>query len=448
MNTTKALIACLTLATVASVHAEPTLDWVQQYGKSGWDEAKDVTVDRSGSVYITGMTGFNVSGGDSDVFVGKYDSSGAFVWLRELGTLEDDNSNSVSVDGSGNVYIAGSTEGNLAGTNASFYSDAFLSKFDSSGALQWTRQWGTDQRDVAQGVSVDDLGNVYVSGYSGGNLYGASNGGYDAFLTKYDASGDLQWARQFGGSLNDSSAEQVGDVAADGLGNVYVTGFIGDDGDTSAREGDAFVAKYDASGAQQWMRTLSGGEGSWASGVSLDGLGNVYLTGTTDWDWEARDFGPFIAKYDAYGALQWRHLQSTTESINGSDVSADGLGNVYIAVHSQVAPNADVDAYLRKYDASGAFQWSQPLSTSMPDFAYGVATNGSGDIYVTGSTGGNLGGINAGGNPPFDVFVAKFVDSQVPEPAAAPLTLLGLLVLGLRRMLVRAPVGTHLEARN
>ena len=88
-----------------------------------------------------------------------------FQWTRQLGTSADDDSYGVSADGLGNVYISGYTDGSLGGPNAGS-DDAFVSKYDAAGNFQWTRQLGTSATDDSYGVSADGLGNVYFSGYT------------------------------------------------------------------------------------------------------------------------------------------------------------------------------------------------------------------------------------------------------------------------------------------
>ena len=89
----------------------------------------------------------------------------------------------VSADGLGNVYISGYTGGSLGGPNAGG-NDAFVSKYDAAGNFQWTRQLGTSASDLSYGVSADGLGNVYFSGYTLGSLGGPNAGGDDAFVVK------------------------------------------------------------------------------------------------------------------------------------------------------------------------------------------------------------------------------------------------------------------------
>jgi hypothetical protein len=171
---------------------------------------------------------------------------------------EVDRSYAVSADGLGNVYITGSTSGNLAGLNTGG-EGPFVSKFDAAGNLLWTRQFGGND------VFADGLGNVHVAG-SIGNLFSSS-----AYVSKYDAEGNLQWIGQFDTPTRDHGYG----VAVDGIGNVYLTG------DTNANSGDedGFLTKFDASGALLWTQLDRASDGS--AGVSADNSGNVYISGGT-----------------------------------------------------------------------------------------------------------------------------------------------------------------------
>jgi hypothetical protein len=107
--------------------------------------------------------------------------------------------------------------------------------------LEWIRQFGTSEYDSNGDVLADGLGNVYISGYTTGSLEGTNAGGHDAYISKYDASGTREWIRQFGTSEPDGS----GGVSADGLGNVYISGRTwGSLGGANAGLYDAFVAKF------------------------------------------------------------------------------------------------------------------------------------------------------------------------------------------------------------
>ncbi|MCA9229641.1 MAG: SBBP repeat-containing protein [Planctomycetales bacterium] len=108
-------------------------------------------------------------------------------WTEQLGSTSDDVSYGVSADGLGNVYISGFTRGDLGGTNAGDH-DAFVSKYDAAGTLLWTEQLGSTSVDESLGVSADGLGNVYISGITYGDLGGTNAGDFDAFIAKYSDS--------------------------------------------------------------------------------------------------------------------------------------------------------------------------------------------------------------------------------------------------------------------
>ena len=174
-------------------------------GTASNDRGHGIAVDSSGNIYVAGYTagaldGETNSGGD-DIYLTKYNSAGTRQWTRLAGTTGSDQSGwgAVAVDGSGNSYVTGYTSGNLDGETNAGGSDAVLIKYDSSGSKLWTRLLGTAGSDSAWAVAVDGSGNIYISGFTDGNLGGETNsGGTDAFLAKYNSSGTLQWTRLLG----------------------------------------------------------------------------------------------------------------------------------------------------------------------------------------------------------------------------------------------------------
>lgn len=412
-----------------SFHCAPlravSLEWVRQLGSTAQESNSGVSVDSMGNVYISGSTRGNLGGpiaGTWDAFVSKYDTGGNLAWTRQLGTSSSDGSSGVSVDGLGNVYISGTTGGDLGGTYAGL-GDAFVSKYDTAGNLLWTQQLGTAAAEESYGVSADGLGNVFISGYTAGTLGASSAGGWDAFVSKYDTAGNLIWTQQLGTS-NDEYSECVG---ADGLGNVYISGVsYGGLGGGAPNTFDTFVAKYDGAGNLLWTERLGLPSFDEALSISADRLGNVFISGKS-YDTSGPNAGnmdAFVGKFDATGNLLWtRRLSSSTAYAMdiGYGVSADGLGNVYLTGNTEgdlVGTNAgSTDAFLSKYDGAGNLLWTEQFGTTDGDAGSGVFADGLGNVYVSGSTGGNLGGTFAGGT---DVFVAKFAD-PVPEPSTAML---------------------------
>jgi hypothetical protein len=145
------------------------------------------------------------------------------------------------VDGSGNVYVAGFTEGAFEGfTNPSGF-DGFVSKFNSSLVLQDLIQFGTTGEDVASSIAVDGSGNVYVAGYTEGAFLSSTNQGeVDAVVLMFDSSFELKAFNQFGTTGDDA----IYSMFVDGSGNVYVTGLTkGELFEPNSGGDDAFVLK-------------------------------------------------------------------------------------------------------------------------------------------------------------------------------------------------------------
>jgi uncharacterized repeat protein (TIGR01451 family) len=383
-----------------------TFQWFRQFGTGpSADFAR--AVDSSGNVYVAGSTGGVLAGtssaGDDDVFVRKYDANGMVVWTQQFGTASNDAALGIAVDATG-VYVAGGVSGTLSG-QTSGGQDAFVRKYDASGMVVWTHQFGSAANDIASGITADASG-IYVAGSAGD----------DAFVRKYDASGTELWNRQFGTADIDMALG----VAADASG-VYVAGqtFGVLTGPSSAGGADAFVRKYDTSGNEDWTRQFgtAGTDGAVAvaadvSGIYVAGGVSGVLPGQTG----AGGQDAFVRKYDASGTTLWTRQFGSTANDIASGITADVSG-IYVAGQTLgVLPGqtsaGSADAFLRKYHTSGTEVWTRQFGTTAIDAAVGVAVD-AGGIYVAGFTQGALpDNSNTGG---IDAFVAK-LSEEVNDP--------------------------------
>jgi hypothetical protein len=216
-----------------------------------------IATDASGNVYVTGYTYGGLDGntltGTTDFFVTKYDSSGVKQYTRQLGVAGQITKGwSLTTDTSGNVYVAGETTGGLDGNTLTGTTDFIVTKYNSSGVKQYTRQLGVaGQITTGWSVTTDTSGNVYVAGETTGGLDGnALTGTRDFFVTKYNSSGVKQYTRQMGVAGQRTTGWSV---TTDANGNVYVAGDTtgGLDGNTLTGTYDLFVTKYDSSGVKQ-----------------------------------------------------------------------------------------------------------------------------------------------------------------------------------------------------
>jgi len=399
--------------------------WMRQPGTPNNDYGNSVAVDTAGNAFISGWTYGSLgapSAGDADAFLSRYDSAGNVLWSRQLGTWGDDRSHSVAVDSGGNAFISGYTYGALSGPNAGL-ADAFLSKYDSTGSLLWTRQLGTSSGDYSSSVAVDGAGNAFITGITRGPLNGPNAGSNDAFLSKYNSAGSLLWTRQLGTSGSDFSRC----VAVDVSGNAFMSGYTeGSLGGPNAGQEDAFLCKYDPAGNLLWSRQLGTSKSDWGYSVAVDSGGNAFISGTTKGSLGGPNAGGtdvFLSKYDSAGSLLWTQQLGTSSYDHSTSVAVDAAGNVLISGFTEGslgAPNAGYsDAFLSKYDPAVGFLWTQQLGTPGYDESWSVALDGAGIAFITGHTGGSLGGPNAGYH---DAFLVKFV---VPEPACLSLLAIG-----------------------
>lgn len=337
------------------------------------------------------------------------DASSGGDWSRQLGTDGADGALGVSADGFGNVYISGFTRGSLGGPNAGS-GDAFVSKFDAAGNLLWARQLGTAENDVSFAVSADALGNVYISGATEGDLDGPNIGTVDAFVSKYDANGVLKWTRQLGNTFDDLSWG----VSADDAGNVYITGqSFGGLLEPQEAGSDGFVSKFDAAGNLLWTREPRTSYRDILYGVSVDRQGNVYATGETagafDQSTNAGQLDAILIKLDDHGGRRWIRQFGTPGVDQSFGVAADDFGNVYVAGGTNGnlgGPNAGgYDAFVRGYDAVGSLRWTTQFGTAGFEQCNGIVTDGLGNVFVSGFTEGDLSG--GPGTGPYQAFISK-----------------------------------------
>jgi hypothetical protein len=280
--------------------------------------------------------------------------------------------------------------------------------------LQWKSFFGTPGHDFAEAVDVDDAGNAYLAGSTFGALAGANTGQQDVYVSKFSASPSTGWLRQFGSTGNSPFDEGRG-VAADDLGGVFVAGgTLGNLEGTNQGDNDAFLRKYDAGGHSLWTRQFGTSSSDRANGVASDSFGNAYVVGQTDGSLGEPNLGSrdaFVRKYDGNGTLSWSRQVGSSLFDVGLGITADYLDNVYIAGFTVAGggslPTGDQNALIGKLDSAGNLLWLRSLGTSSRDLAQGAATDNLGNVYIAGTTDGQLGAMSGGSS---DAFLAKYDD--------------------------------------
>ncbi len=363
-----AIVGCLSLLSAAlPVRAVQAVwsDWLTSFQGDG----EAIAVDQGG-VYAAASQ-LAQDGNGWTAVIRKYDLPGNVVWTREFGTAAADRATGIAVDPTG-VYVSGTTGGDLEGRSIGFR-DAFLRKYDLSGNVVWTRQFGTPFDDTATAVAASS-GSVFVAG-----------AGDAAYVRRYDSAGNLMWERTFGTTRED----EVESVAADASA-VYVAGsHWASDPACDCGWDDGFLRKYDAEGALAWSRAFGTAADDEVSGVALT-PGAVYVTGHTEGALDGPRVGSwdaFLRKYDPAGQLIWGRQFGTPSLDAGLAVAATPRG-AYVSGTTAGRLGSGVvsseDDFVRKYDPAGNAIWTRQTVGRDYGAATGVTVAG-GDVYLTGS---------------------------------------------------------------
>jgi hypothetical protein len=260
-----------------------------------------------------------------------------------------------------------------------------LSKFNSAGTLEWTKQMYTNYNygNVnPYNICTDSSSNVYVVGYFPNASFGPNG-----FIVKYNTSGVLQWQKEMidqNSSLNLQDTE-IKAVAVDSTGNVYVTGSYNKIGGTV---GNAFTAKFNSSGTIQWQRFLEDSVNAFqytsGNAIALDSSSNVYITGYDN------SSNAFIVKYNTSGTIQWqRFIKNSGGYAGGYGICVDSSSNVY-AIISESTPSY----VIAKYNTSGTIQWQRSLQATGL-VAWHIKHDSLSNLYVGGNFTNSSGGTNA-----------------------------------------------------
>ncbi len=370
----------------------PVYQWAQGAGGTSGDFTEGIATDTNGNIYVTGSFRSSTitfgsttltSNGNEDIFLVKYDPSGNVIWAKSAGGTGNDRGNGIATDGNGNIYVTGYfdspalTFGSFTLNNAGSF-DVFTVKFDPNGNVIWAKSAGGPDSDFGTSITTDASGHVYVAGdfNSASIAFGiytlTNNGNEDIFFAKYDAGGTVLGAKSVGGTGLDMGKC----ITTDASGNIYITGAFaspsisfGSYTLTNNGSFDAFTVKADTNGTVLWAQSAGGSGNDQGSSLSTDASGNVYVTGR---------FGSTTVAFGPNTLIN-----------NGSD-----------------------DLFLVKYDTAGNVVWAKSAGGTGTDRAASLATGANGDIYITGyfdSPGITFGPTTLNNtNGGFDLFIAKY----------------------------------------
>jgi len=331
--------------------------WAAQLYGTGDAEGRSITVDGSSNVYTCGIFDntidfdpsagvFNLSSaGNDDIFIQKLDSSGNFIWAKQMGSTGADRGYQIAFDGVSGILTTGvfmssvdfDPNGGTTNITSNGGLDIFVQKLDLNGNFQWVSNMGGTGHDYGFGITTDAGGNIISTGYFQGtadfdpgigSINITSNGNAEIFIQKLDANGNSIWAKGIGGTSGD-----VGNsVTTDPTGNIYTTGFFfgsvdfdpgtGVNNMTSLGMADAFLLKLDSNGDFLWSANFGGSGYNEGRSVNIGNDGAVYSTG---------------------------HFQQTVDfdhTIGSFDLTSAGNNDIYVQKIGQCTPAAGTDVIM------------------------------------------------------------------------------------------------------
>jgi Beta-propeller repeat len=368
------------------VSAGPTRGQLKarDFGTATYDYGRGVAANATG-VYVVGSTDGSLDGpnkGSSDAFIRKYD--GGVVWAQQFGTRAYDVATDVVVDTAGNSYVAGETNGALGFKVGN--RDVFLRKYNGSGAVIWTRQFGTAAYDDdAIDVALDASGNSFV----------LSRDLYTGFVVrKFGPTGVLYVTKTF--PMNTLPGIYPDALAIDSLGNVIVVA----DWYGGAISGENVrVFKFTNALADVWSVPYQTNFDDYSYDVATLGT-DIYITAKINTP-STTYFGARYVKFNAAGSVLLTRQLEPTPTCNCTilqSITVDASGNVYVMGYTDGsfagftnAGNYDIVAF--KYNAAGTKQWVRQLGagtngTILSDIGYAVAVSDA--VYVVGYSYENL----------------------------------------------------------
>jgi hypothetical protein len=331
----------------------------------------------------------------------KLDNSGKILWKTQFGSSGEEDVQWSAIDDSGNVFLTGFTTGSLFGKNAG-KEDLFIIKFNPEGKMGWQKQFGTDSTDLAKGICTDRKGFVFIAGATNGTLGKSSFGKSDCFIMKLDEKGNIVATKQLGTPQDDHGYS----ITAGKNNDLFFCGTTwGDMSGKNAGFIDAITGHL--TGDLEMLKITQFGSDGFdiALVVHADTENNLYTGGSTSGNFagpQAGDGDCFLLKQDEEGDVVWKKQFGTDhhDGVRGIDVS----GNIFVSGVMNLPPEK---AFIRIYEPNGNMTWEKTFETN----GTGGGTSGKDVVAdkdgftLLGLTGSDIFGPIIGGH---DIYLLKF----------------------------------------
>jgi hypothetical protein len=388
-------LAILVLFLVTNqANSQTNFKWGKIFGSQKDEYVLNHLNDINGNIYVAGKTTGVIESrnfGKNDGFLTKIDSSGNILWARQFGTNEEEDVQWCAMDNLGGIYLTGSTTGDLGGKNSG-KEDIFVVKYNTEGKMLWSKQFGTDSTDIARSIYANKNGDIYITGDTRGKLGKSALGNNDCFIMKLDTNGNLIFIKQFGTPKDDSGYCITGGKGSD----VLVCGITW--GDLSGKNKgfiDSFTGQFTENGELIKYNQFGSDGFDIAEVVRMDDENNIYVGGSTSGNFGASQAGEgdcFLLKLNEKGDILWNNQFGTSNH--------DGLRSIFF--NSAISDNMLVsgilnlppsNAFMRMYSKDGKMLWEKLF---MGSSGKSVTLDNHGNIYHVGLTANNLFGTLIG----------------------------------------------------
>ncbi|MFC1686030.1 GLUG motif-containing protein [Nanoarchaeota archaeon] len=344
-----------------------SLIWNETFGGDTIEVPYGIAVDSNDNIFVTGYMEF----GSNQFLIVKYDSTGDYQWNKTIGGSGDEKAYGIAVDSNDDVIIAGYTDSFGAGSY-----DFWTVKYNSSGDYQWNRTIGGSNDDFAYGVAIDSNDDLFVVGKT---ISFGTSGSHDFWAVKYNSTGDYQWNGTMGGNEDDIAYG----VAIDSNDDIIL---VGDTLSFGAVGNDFWTVKYNSTGNYQWNKTIGGSIDDFAYGVAVDSNDDVIVAGYTDsFGAGSNDF--WTVKYNSTGDYQWNRTIGGGSDENAYGVAINSADNIFLIGYTDsFGVGGSEGLWTVKYNSAGDYQWNKTYGGEEGEAGLGIAIDSNSRLLLTGYT--------------------------------------------------------------
>ena len=416
-----------------------TLEWATTTGGFSKEAIYSVNTDSEASVYATGFFKYKVdfdpgepvleikAKGDNDLYVQKLDANGKLSWVTVLGGKDSKmQGRSIVMDEAGNAYVCGSFQGTIDYETTSGTStitskgdiDIFVLKLNRKGKLEWIRDFGAKDSDIAYTITLDKTNHLLISGWyretidfdpGPGEFNLTAKGWNDGFILKLNTDGNFIWA----GSMGSQSGDAAHSLTYDSENNMIVGIYYSKVADlnpgnknfivTSKGSNDIAIVKLNSEGEFLWARVLGGPESDRPISTITDKQDNIYITGIQkskfDFDPGPGQFflemdGHYLLKLDKDGKFLWARSLGGQVGGTGYSMVIDPDGNLLVTGKQEQDPSKELeghyvsgirtDGFVKKYSSDGELLWQEIFGGPHSDYGQSIALDRNNNIIIGG----------------------------------------------------------------